>query len=1102
MVVGALVAGAARGVVDAGQAGRAHVAAGQPPRAVDRSAPAVPQGRLAAGPRRRADPGRLHPGREQEGPGHRRHARGPRARRVRAPEGPARLDDHRKPAAADPRQLRCDGGRSRRRGAARRHAEQARPGRVAAVHPHAGRALAPGAAGRQRPRRADPRAAGRDGAVRRQLGAGARPARDPRDDGLPRRPPEPGPPSGFRGRRTLVQAHGRAEARIAPRGRRLDRRRLGARQRQGRRAGPARRRRRTDRHRPRRAPAAGRARHRAAAQAHRLRVRPGRGRLRAGRRAVPAREPLDGRSVRHQAQRRPPPQPRARRPAGHRLHRPARADTGRPHRPRADRRGLRRREGIPRARRVRRPARRRAGARGHAAQRRTVQQQAGAAEPRPGAGRRTAQARQGQLAERTSAALRAARGQEAPDPPHVRADGGVRDAARQLRRRAGRGAGAEQAAVGHAVAAAGGAAPGRAGGQVHQQLPDGGGLRVRGRQARAGRPVGLRLHQRAGPAEPRGRRGRGAAVRRAVRDADLAEPHPARAAQPDAGRRVHRHHGAKRTGLRRPDGRCAGQRGPAAQRHRDGAEPPADARAVPQYRAEDRHRRRHRAPARRGPRGTGRGKLRHRVALQRQASRGPGRQAGHRRQRTRDGQGRRGGAEAHGKLHAAGHEGRRGLRQHALRRGVHPRGGEDADRSRRAGVPGDVPVPTELPRHADPDDRRAGGAAGHVRRHGRGGLLHQHADDVRPGAGHRPAGGRCHRRGGKRRARDDRGGPVARGGHAQVHEPDHRRAGRHRPRAVGRVRADGLLRRVDGRHLPPVLDHHRVGHGAVGVRRAGADTGAVRHAAEAGPRPRHPRLLRCVQPPLRQRRQRLPGRRRPHGGALGPSAGGVRPHRRRHGELGRGDERGGRDRVDVAVRHRPELDRPVLPGAPDRRPGAHAVRAVAAGGVPVPGRAIRELEHPVLGDAGGAAGRHRRAAGGHAARAVQRRVLPGRPADHHRPVGEERDPDRRVRQGADGGRQGRRLGHAGGRAPAAAPHPDDVAGVRTGRAAAGHRHRRRLGQPERHRHRRAGRHVERHRARPVLRARVLRRCAALVPGAHQATGRRTRGDPGPGGPLT
>ena len=42
-----------------------------------------------------------------------------------------------------------------------------------------------------------------------------------------------------------------------------------------------------------------------------------------------------------------------------------------------------------------------------------------------------------------------------------------------------------------------------------------------------------------------------------------------------------------------------------------------------------------------------------------------------------------------------------------------------------------------------------------------------------------------------------------------------------------------------------------------------------------------------------------------------------------------------------------------------------------------------------------------------AARHAQRRVLQGRPDHHHRPVGEERDPDHRVRQGPAGAGQGR-----------------------------------------------------------------------------------------------
>ena len=75
---------------------------------------------------------------------------------------------------------------------------------------------------------------------------------------------------------------------------------------------------------------------------------------------------------------------------------------------------------------------------------------------------------------------------------------------------------------------------------------------------------------------------------------------------------------------------------------------------------------------------------------------------------------------------------------------------------------------------------------------------------------------------------------VAARRHAQVDAADHRRADRHRAGAVGGVRADGVLRRIDRRDLPPVLGDDRLGDGAVDLRRAGADAGAVRDAAEAG----------------------------------------------------------------------------------------------------------------------------------------------------------------------------------------------------------------------------------------------------------------------------
>ena len=113
-------------------------------------------------------------------------------------------------------------------------------------------------------------------------------------------------------------------------------------------------------------------------------------------------------------------------------------------------------------------------------------------------------------------------------------------------------------------------------------------------------------------------------------------------------------------------------------------------------------------------------------------------------------------------------------------------------------------------------------------------------------------------------------------------------------------------------------------------------------------------------------------------------------HRRRHGSHGGA---GGEDsrRVD-------RLERAVLPGAAVERAGALSICHLAAGGVPVPRRPVRELVDSRGGAAGGAARVVRRGAGGVAARPGERRVLPGGPADHHGPGRQERHPDRRVRR--------------------------------------------------------------------------------------------------------
>ena len=98
--------------------------------------------------------------------------------------------------------------------------------------------------------------------------------------------------------------------------------------------------------------------------------------------------------------------------------------------------------------------------------------------------------------------------------------------------------------------------------------------------------------------------------------------------------------------------------------------------------------------------------------------------------------------------------------------------------------------------------------------------------------------------------------------------------------------------------------------------------------------------------------------------------------------------------------------------------------------------------------------------GGQRARPLQRHLLPGRPARHHRPFRQERDPDRGVRggcgaQGHDGARRGPGSGAA---APAA--HPDDLDRLHRRRLPAGGGDGRGRRQPERYRHRRDRRHAD------------------------------------------
>jgi multidrug efflux pump len=155
--------------------------------------------------------------------------------------------------------------------------------------------------------------------------------------------------------------------------------------------------------------------------------------------------------------------------------------------------------------------------------------------------------------------------------------------------------------------------------------------------------------------------------------------------------------------------------------------------------------------------------------------------------------------------------------------------------------------------------------------------------------------------------------------------------------------------------------------------------------------------------------------RRRHGGAARGGDAGVervaaaddtfsgvsrRAYRRRCGCRGFqrcGDGRDGTPGRPVTAGLRRGLDRAVAAGTPVGGAGTAGDAALGAGGVPGAGGALRELVDPAVGDVGSAAGPARRGGRGDAARHAQRRVLQGGDDHHHRPVGEERHPHRRVR---------------------------------------------------------------------------------------------------------
>ena len=133
----------------------------------------------------------------------------------------------------------------------------------------------------------------------------------------------------------------------------------------------------------------------------------------------------------------------------------------------------------------------------------------------------------------------------------------------------------------------------------------------------------------------------------------------------------------------------------------------------------------------------------------------------------------------------------------------------------------------------NPDYSGAGGAAGNFRHTGAFRILHQHADDVRYGAGHRPPGGRRYCSGGERGTNHERGRPFTYGGYSQVDGPNHQRVDWHRVGALGGLRPYGVFLRVHRGHLPSVLDNHHCLHASFSGGGTGFDTSAVRLASQA-----------------------------------------------------------------------------------------------------------------------------------------------------------------------------------------------------------------------------------------------------------------------------
>ena len=145
-----------------------------------------------------------------------------------------------------------------------------------------------------------------------------------------------------------------------------------------------------------------------------------------------------------------------------------------------------------------------------------------------------------------------------------------------------------------------------------------------------------------------------------------------------------------------------------------------------------------------------------------------------------------------------------------------------------------------------------------------------------------------------------------------------------------------------------------------------------------------------------------------------------------------------------AVDDRRRVERTFLSGKARQRPDGLRAGAGLPLRLPVPRGAVRELADPRGGDPLAADRRHRRLPGQLGLRTGEQHLFPDRTGDAGGSGGQERHPDRRVRQGR--GRKGPRHPHGRhpGRAPALPAHRHDLAGLYPRHAAAGLRQRTRI----------------------------------------------------------